>query len=432
MKKTIVISSFLLMSSIVAHGQGLADHQSVGSDTASLRDVDFVAPPMAVLNQIINGLGELSFKDGILIISYNKAIKLPKDPEFSHYTIPNGATIFDINFAGTPATEGGTVNVADPFIEKVAVGQNKKGELQIRLYGRLEAGDIGARLQFKADSGGLSLSPATGVLVAAAGGDVIPPMHAPSSKPLNSLSQEPSVFEAAPKESAIDTLTAAATEVQSDGPKFEEAAGFESNLYQAISITAAALSAIALGGFLLVRARKSGGFGFGKQDQMMEVVSRLSIGPKRQILLVKIRGQEIAIASTEAGIQFLSEIGFPMRNEISLPSAHSRLSMADASSAAKRLRQEESEPVENKRGDLLVQAFKQLKDKKLGNVKSKEDAVPEPTIKQASTSGSKFPKYLANAFDQEAKRDLPSQSGDESAESVTNLIREKLKGMKTL
>jgi hypothetical protein len=58
----------------------------------------------------------------------------------------------------------------------------------------------------------------------------------------------------------------------------------------------------------------------------------------------------------------------------------------------------------------------------------------ESTMKQTRAA---FPKYLANAFEQESKRALPqnqnqNSSNQDEAGNVTNMIRERLKELRPL
>ena len=284
----------------------------------------------------------------------------------------------------------------------------------------------------------------------------------------------------------------------------ETAEPFEFNLWQSVSIVTFLLAAVGTGGYMMVRLKNKGGFGLQKSEKQMTVVSSLAIGPKRTILLLKIRDQEIAVASTEHGIQFLSEILPTSRSSRSLSNAGTSMSTfvasetelprtlprraqselrsdlqgefrtearSGTSSAPNGTRTEtrastpESTraPEKNSKSEILLGALKNLKSKAPGADK-KEAPVPRPESTLKQTRGS-FPKYLANAFEQESKRPLSSQNAagqagpsgsaqssqsvppsngaaqrrsadsadsEENVESVTNMIREKLKEMRPL
>ena len=66
------------------------------------------------------------------------------------------------------------------------------------------------------------------------------------------------------------------------------------------------------------------------------------------------------------------------------------------------------------------------------NATAKPPTQPAPTAPRAAGTGTAFPRYLANAFAEEGRRELarPIDANEEvQVESVTNLIREKLREM---
>lgn len=231
----------------------------------------------------------------------------------------------------------------------------------------------------------------------------------------------------------------------------------EPNLWQGATYVAFAIFGIAILGMTMVRLKRRGALAFQKQEKDMEILSTLPVGPKRQIILVKIRDQEIALASTEQGLSFLTEViaakptvtrGLPaaITNKVIQARAHATEALPRAVTSETNAATHKEAVSENlsakkpeAKSEIFLQALKSLKaknaqapQKKIETPEAKTQAEESgtadktPTVKQTRAS---FPKYLANAFENEQKRTLTQEAEEESVESVTNMIREKLKSM---
>lgn len=228
----------------------------------------------------------------------------------------------------------------------------------------------------------------------------------------------------------------------------------EPNLWQGGALVGGVLLSVALFGTMLVRLKRKGKLSFGKTEKDMFILSTLPISPKRQVILIKIRNQEIALASTEQGITFLTEVK-PERSQIRAEAVYQpQLEMAAAElpppppsrvkaprvSAPVRDESTKGDDTEkNHKSEIFMQALKSLKSKPASSkVEVREDAPASEVVQVATPKKSptmtqtrgNFPKYLANAFEKEQKRSISTaDQEEESVESVTNMIREKLKSL---
>lgn len=248
--------------------------------------------------------------------------------------------------------------------------------------------------------------------------------------------------------------------------KVTEVVAPEPNLWQGALFVVAGIAGIGALGLLLVRLKKRGGLSFSKSEKDMTILSTMPLSPKRQIILIKIRDQELALASTEHGITVLTEVR-SMRPQVQvdarqmLPKVQEELSSRASAAAipAKRAALPKAESNEDEsrkhKSEIFLQALKSLKSKNVSKVERRvetaenvageaeeEVSSPLPARKRESAAASKtptmnstrasFPKYLANAFEQEQKRKVPVEDEEESVENVTNMIRQKLKTMNTM
>ncbi|BBH51923.1 flagellar biosynthetic protein FliO [Fluviispira sanaruensis] len=214
-----------------------------------------------------------------------------------------------------------------------------------------------------------------------------------------------------------------------------------SDLLKFFTLAICFTSIIAVCGYFLVKMKKRGAFAMTRPDKIMDVVSSLSISPKRQVLILRIRDQEIVVSNTEAGINFLTEIsgnsGYQSKQIVekkpNLISDKMTFSKSDRSFIEKPEPRKEnvinnSDKVAEKKSDILLKALKSLNTnsltQKLKNSEEKNGEENKP---------GNFPKYLASQFEAESKKDLKKKEEDgDSVENVTNLIREKLRSMKPL
>lgn len=214
----------------------------------------------------------------------------------------------------------------------------------------------------------------------------------------------------------------------------------QSELWKVFLISSFFVCILGFLGFILTKFKKKGFiFSNNKNEKMMDIISTLPISPKRQVMILKIRDQEIVVSNTEAGIQFLTEINsnYVSRNynerkqvQISdkfiLPKNNEKL--LTEKSEVSQYQQTEKEKLGEKKSDILLRALKSINSNTLGQKKS--------TISEnnsLNTKGDSFPKYLANQFENEGKKEVKKRDEDvDSVENVTNLIREKLRSMKPL
>ena len=142
------------------------------------------------------------------------------------------------------------------------------------------------------------------------------------------------------------------------------------NPWQAGSVTVLFLAAFGLVGMSIVRVRKGKNYKTSKQEKPMEVVSTMSVGPKRQLMIVRIRDQEIVIASTETGISMLTDVTEKIQRPVLAdmrPLAQLTKSNADFLMPSKELKASSSRDFEDtgsKKSEMLLKALSNLKEKK--------------------------------------------------------------------
>jgi flagellar biogenesis protein FliO len=259
--------------------------------------------------------------------------------------------------------------------------------------------------------------------------------------------------------------SSSASSAESSGDLFANLGSTSSasdSLWNSISIICLFTAGLGISAYFIARLKGKKGFGIEKIEKQMQVLSAMPISPKRQILLVKIKDREIALASTESGIQFLLDVSSKahvtenfQRREI----AEERPKSIPAFSQGETQRVAERAPDPKPKSDIIRDALKKIRT--TGETKQETETVTAaPKIKQKpqqapeeqfdegnpsehegerqknaraapamQQSRGAFPKYLANAFESEQKRDLTRPQPEDSVESVTNMIREKLKSM---
>lgn len=236
---------------------------------------------------------------------------------------------------------------------------------------------------------------------------------------------------------------------------------------------------IAAAGVMIVRLKQGRGLALGKTEKQLQLITSMHLAPKRQIILVRIRDKEVALASTEHGITLLTELQAQSKNNLSLIDDGGNEEPRRRKVQQRQFKDEPGQLVASSaqsdesvgqetaaaRSEMLLGALKNLREKNLKNKFSKseeteqnitsrnqesnvqerktdalalEKSKPESTMKQTRAA---FPKYLANAFEQESRRALPTQQSQQSqqnqqsqddAGSVTNMIRERLKELRPL
>lgn len=219
----------------------------------------------------------------------------------------------------------------------------------------------------------------------------------------------------------------------------QDALGRPSEAWKIFMISIIFVSIIGTLGYLLTKFRKKGIFSLTKSEKIMDIISTLPISPKRQILILKIRDQEIVVSNTESGISFLTEINgaLPGRNMLDkrvqlsdkflLPKQEKNL--FDKIEQKNEQNSAQSEKNSEKKSDILLRALKSINSNNLNQKKNKTSEEALPTQNKADS----FPKYLANQFESESKKEIKKKDEEvDSVENVTNLIREKLRSMKPL
>ncbi|MEY4066732.1 MAG: hypothetical protein RIR26_2940 [Pseudomonadota bacterium] len=244
------------------------------------------------------------------------------------------------------------------------------------------------------------------------------------------------------------------------------------------------LLGLAAAGLMLVRLKNGRTLGLSKTEKQLQLLSTLSLSPKRQIVLLRIRDKEVAIASTEHGITMLTEMESGARqtdlaaNEGGTEksprgrNAQPLLTMESPQLVASGRTSEPVGETATARSEMLMGALKSIREKTGRSRASsasasaaserREEREPQPLpVKNPSNTSKKevafsseqsesrangdatlrqtranFPKYLANAFEQESKRGTPTPSTGEGnqdeSSNVTNMIRERLKELRPL
>ncbi|WP_338636615.1 flagellar biosynthetic protein FliO [Spirobacillus cienkowskii] len=215
----------------------------------------------------------------------------------------------------------------------------------------------------------------------------------------------------------------------------------DSEIWKVILLSLIFIGFLFLFGFFLIRFKKQGLFSLNKSEKTMEVVSTLSISPKRQVIILRIRDQEIAVSNTENGITFLTEIGssssssaggginekraLQISEKYFLPSQEKKI----IEKIEQKKENSTNEKSLEKKSDILLKALKSINANSLNQKKNKQLDIDD----KVELKSEPFPKYLASQFENEAKKEVRKKEEEvDSVENVTNLIREKLRSMKPL
>lgn len=213
------------------------------------------------------------------------------------------------------------------------------------------------------------------------------------------------------------------------------------SLWQTALVVGSFLAGLGTLGFLLTRLRNGKTLrpNLQRSERPMEIVHSLGLGPKRQLVLVSVRGREVLLSSTEAGICLLCDLNQPQPVAAALPmTLPSRV--IEPPTRQLPVAAKEEAPRDAQKVEILRDALKNLRERK---ATKREEATPAPTPEEKPAPKKKeqapFPKYLAAAFEQESKRSLqpenvaetaPKQpASDESVENITRMIRDRLRSM---
>ncbi len=231
------------------------------------------------------------------------------------------------------------------------------------------------------------------------------------------------------------------------------------------------LSAIALVGWQLVRHRSQQNGSAHKAPRALQLMATLPLAPKRQILLIRVRDTEMAVASTEHGIALLGDVTTSNRTAIGTsPRIAASLSplQIDGVTQESLLETEVTTTTRQKQGDatlrnqpetkseILRKALQTIEDRRRPEVQKKQSKSEEQANFSRSTlppgnEATRFKKLFSNSYKQtNASTDpaLESERGsfstpngnqghgdsysDKQTENVAQLIREKLKHMRTI
>jgi flagellar biogenesis protein FliO len=281
---------------------------------------------------------------------------------------------------------------------------------------------------------------------------VVPPLAPPPGINAQTEGLTHSQTHALPQILNIDTNAAPKSAAQTDASPYTLDGVPSFNPVQALSVTALFLGAFAFIGMSIVRMRRGKSGGNSRPEKPMEVVSALPIGPKRQIMIIRIRDQEIVIASTENGVTMLTDVAEKRHRPMVADTRPLQLLTKQAPESKQNLRIESDDTApslndsNNNKSEFLMKALNNLKEKK--SIKQEPTTSNLPTESETQREASKartpalsnnkggFNKFFASAFEQEAKRAVSksqaSKNGidsEESVENVTKMIREKLKNM---
>jgi len=201
------------------------------------------------------------------------------------------------------------------------------------------------------------------------------------------------------------------------------------NLWKYVSSLGFFFALLGVGSYFMLKFKKNNNFLNPKSDKPLQIIYSLSLSPKRQILLLKIREQEVLVSSTEQGITFLSDI---KTNYLHVDNNAKKVqSIEQLIPQLEIAKVEQSEHREGKKSNLL-HTLKEYNDTK--DIHDKEITLNIPKKPQTQTT---VPRYLANNFNQElanTKTPITTNNKDkeeDSVESVTKMIREKLKSMQS-
>lgn len=257
-----------------------------------------------------------------------------------------------------------------------------------------------------------------------------------------------------------------------------------------------ALLGVTLIAWHLVKSRETRESSATKSVRALQLSATLPLGPKRQILLVRVRDTELALASTEHGISLLGKVGNSNRSAVASQLITSPVASTPAVERAHapialpvpETRQIAPEPprsqVTGKKSEILRKALETIESRKKGDSGSFESKAPtarrsssgtedlrqerpvsqdmslgERQKTQANASRStlppgpeaqRFKKFFTNSYKsqnterqeqkasnqanagQEIDRVVTSIESENQTDNVAQLIREKLKQMRTI
>lgn len=270
----------------------------------------------------------------------------------------------------------------------------------------------------------------------------------------------------------------------SDPPSFLEEV-IESNknsygIWKNLGVAVGLLLAISLAVFQYSRNRGSNQTKPGRAPKALQLVATLPISPKRQVLLIRVRDTEIAVAATEHGLSLLSEVKESNAQAIEslaaakversprpLPipdvteSIPARLAASNTRETKSEILKKALESIENKRAkqnrissdepEYEVPTGRDARQNLRGSVPAQADGPTTATLPSPGTP--RLKKFFANSYkqstDRETEREQPltstratirsesgqaqsEETGSSQTDNVAQLIRDKLKQMRAI
>ena len=270
-----------------------------------------------------------------------------------------------------------------------------------------------------------------------------------------------------PSESPSPTPNTSHNPAQGHLPEVMAAeSGLSGQLWVQSIIVFCILSAMAFIGLLLIKLKRR--HELVSKTDTMSVISSLSLSPKRKILLVNIKGKEIAIASTESGIQVLSELQSTLesaepqpqpatkiteapqkqlyssepkqperRKEISIDEKQAIFQRALTAIKAKQRNNQDTEHEEQphlskqKKQKMSLKELDELRPAAEQSAAADERKSPTLTSRKKADKKASVPKYIANSYTKQKTTPKASKGDEGSVEDITSMIREKLRNART-
>lgn len=237
----------------------------------------------------------------------------------------------------------------------------------------------------------------------------------------------------------------------------------QENQFDRVSYGFIFLALICLIALYILKSRKRKNSIFNKFDQDMKIISTLPISTKRRIFLIDVKGQLMTLASTEHGIQFMTNIESHGEDHSKVKESSPKLFNSpyfneDINTKKKSLTQDQAslndseiaseEKAKQKKTDLLSKALESLKKQqnliqgKDFKLQSKASHHDETIVKSESeqsplkilTKKRAFSKYLSDSFDEknesEKKDEITLEKSDE-LDNITKMIKNRIRSMQS-
>ncbi len=254
-----------------------------------------------------------------------------------------------------------------------------------------------------------------------------------------------------------------------------------SSIWQNLGLAFGILIVLCLAAYQYSRSRSAGQTKQGRAPKALQLVATLPISPKRQVLLIRVRDTEIAVASTENGLSLLSEVRESNAQAIESISAAkaerlprplpvvdgaesipSRMLSSSTRETKSEILKKALESIESKRARQTQVSRDEAEDEiplpKRDNRQAQRAAKPTPTENQTtatltSPGTPRLKKFFANSYKQSNDRDndqdqqniaqraasrsesastQSAETASSQTDNVAQLIRDKLKQMRAI